>query len=83
MRSVTPVAFIRLPAMMKKGTAVSEALLTPSSICCGMICIAEEKSEVAKVSTVAAPMAMETGTRTRINAMKVPIRIQAMGQLSG
>ncbi|MEO2168231.1 MAG: hypothetical protein ABGY42_08955, partial [bacterium] len=35
------------------------------------------------VSTVAAPMAMETGTRTRINAMKVPIRIQAMGQLSG
>ena len=83
MRSVTPVAFIRLPAMMKNGTAVSEALLTPSSICCGMICSAVEKSEVRKVRTVAVPMAMEMGTRMRISAMKVPKRIQAIGQTSG
>ena len=36
-RSVTPDIFMRLPAMIKNGTAVSEALSTPSSICWGMI----------------------------------------------
>ena len=35
MRSVIPTAFIRLPAMMKNGTAASDGLFTPSRICWG------------------------------------------------
>ena len=36
-RSVMPTVFIKLPAMMKKGTAVRDGLRTPSSNCWGMI----------------------------------------------
>ena len=68
---------------MKKGTAASDGLLTPSSTCCGMMYMESENSLVAKVNITAAPMAMDTGTLSRMSTINPMNRTTNMAQLSG
>ena len=67
-RRVTPPEFIRLPARMKKGIAISTKLLMPENIFCG-------KMMEGMLPPVTSQKAM--GITPRIKAMGMPIRTRA------
>lgn len=73
MRSVTPPAFIRLPASTKNGTASRVKRSMPSIIRRGMTL--SGISAISRATIVAMPMEMLTGTRSTMSATRMINRV--------